>query len=82
MARRSTRILNTASQLDYDMQPMRLERVHAARLLRTTSDSVLHIAVAVGYTGTSQFDSAFKALYHMTPAQYRKWCRENNVQNR
>ena len=54
----------------------------AARLLRTTSDSVLHIAVAVGYTGTSQFDSAFKALYHMTPAQYRKWCRENNVQNR
>lgn len=27
--------LNTASQLDYDMQPLRLERVHAARLLRT-----------------------------------------------
>ena len=60
--------------------PKRLQT--AARLLRTTSDSVLHIAVAVGYTGTSQFDSAFKALYHMTPAQYRKWCRENNVQNR
>ena len=29
--------LNTASQLDYDMQPMRLERVHAARLLRTVA---------------------------------------------
>ena len=62
------------------LQQYRLQT--AARLLRTTSDSVLHIAVAVGYTGTSQFDSAFKALYHMTPAQYRKWCRENNVQNR
>ena len=29
--------LVTASQLDYDMQPMRLERVHAARLLRTVA---------------------------------------------
>lgn len=28
------RDLNTASQLDYDMQPLNLERVHVARLLR------------------------------------------------
>ena len=29
--------LNTASQLDYDMQPLHLERVHAARLVRTVA---------------------------------------------
>ena len=29
--------LNTASRLDYDMQPLNLERVHAARLLRAVA---------------------------------------------
>ena len=54
----------------------------AARLLCTTSESVLAVASSVGYTGTSQFGTAFKEYYHMTPAQYRRLYHQKNVQNR
>ena len=52
------------------LQRYRLQR--AAYLLATTRDSVLTVASKVGYAGTSRFGAAFKELYHMTPAQYRR----------
>lgn len=52
------------------LQRYRLQR--AAHLLATTRDSVLTVASKVGYAGTSRFGAAFKELYHMTPAQYRR----------
>lgn len=48
----------------------RMER--AARLLQTSSLSVLEISQAVGYEGISQFNVTFKDCYGMTPGAYRK----------
>ena len=44
----------------------------SASYLTTTSMTVLEIAQAVGYEGTSQFNLVFKRFYGMTPSQYRK----------
>ena len=59
------------------LQQHRLQQ--AAYLLRTTKDSVVQIAAAVGYNGTSRFGVAFKERYQMTPAQYRKLHEKQNV---
>lgn len=52
------------------LRQRRMER--AARLLRTSSLSVLEISQAVGYDGISQFNVTFKRCYGMTPGAYRK----------
>ncbi len=52
------------------LQDLRLTR--AARLLSTTNDSVLSIAVSVGYSGTSRFNAAFKERYGVSPRQFRQ----------
>lgn len=44
----------------------------AARLLRTTEQSILSIAFSVGYSGTSRFNAAFKDRYGMSPREYRQ----------
>lgn len=62
------------------LQRYRLEK--AAELLRSTDMSVLDIAAAVGYSGTSRFGAAFRELYRMTPGAYRRSRRKKNVQNR
>lgn len=62
------------------LQRYRLET--AAELLRTMDMSVLEVAAAVGYSGTSRFGAAFKELYRQTPGAYRRRLREKNVQNR
>ena len=61
------------------LQRYRLET--AAELLRTTDMSVLEVAAAVGYSGTSRFGAAFKELYRQSPGAYRRRLREKNVQN-
>lgn len=44
----------------------------AARLLRSSQDSISAIAKAVGYTSASRFSEAFKETYHCMPREYRK----------
>ncbi len=44
----------------------------AAKLLRTTPDSIADIAIQVGYDSQSKFSSCFKEQYHMLPSEYRK----------
>ncbi|HJB51591.1 MAG TPA: helix-turn-helix domain-containing protein [Candidatus Oscillibacter pullicola] len=44
----------------------------AAQLLCATDQTVLQIASAVGYSSASQFGVAFKARYHLSPAQFRR----------
>ncbi len=48
----------------------RMER--AADLLEHSMLSILQIAQAISYEGTSQFNAAFKLKYGITPSQYRK----------
>lgn len=43
----------------------------AAFLLKTTSMSVLHVAMAVGYDNISYFHRIFQKKYQMTPRTYR-----------
>lgn len=52
------------------LQDCRLTR--AARLLRTTEQSILSISLSVGYSGTSRFNAAFKDRYGMSPREYRQ----------
>ena len=48
----------------------------AAALLADTEQTVLEIAIGVGYGSVSQFGVAFKEHYHMAPSQYRQAMRE------
>lgn len=49
----------------------------AAELLATTTQSVLQISTAVGYSSVSQFGIAFKQRYHMPPSQFRRNANKN-----
>lgn len=51
----------------------RLER--AAQLLRQSRLSVIEVAQAVGYSGCSQFNAAFKKKFGETPSQFRNCVR-------
>lgn len=51
----------------------------AAHLLCSTGQTVLQIAVAVGYGSVSQFGVAFKARYQMSPSQFRKEGRKMSI---
>jgi AraC-like DNA-binding protein len=42
-----------------------------ARLLETTDDSVLQVALSVGYESEAAFNRAFKREYDLPPARYR-----------
>lgn len=51
----------------------------AARLLETTDQKVLRVALAVGYQSEAAFNRAFKAQFSLPPAQYRRRRREGHV---
>lgn len=51
----------------------------AADLLRSTNQTVLQVAAAVGYESASQFSQIFKRHYHLPPAQYRRQMAQQNV---
>ena len=52
------------------LQAQRMKK--AAELLQTSPMTVLQIAQAVGYEGASQFNSAFKRQFGVTPRQHKK----------
>lgn len=58
-----------------------LERrmARAAQLLCSTDQTVLQIALAVGYSSVSQFGVAFRSRYHMPPAQFRRNAKKMSV---
>lgn len=45
---------------------------HAAQLLAHSDLSVLQVAQAIGYDGTSQFNAFFKKTFGVSPREYRK----------
>lgn len=45
---------------------------HAQRLLVTTSDTILNVALAAGFQSLSRFNEAFKAACGCAPREYRK----------
>lgn len=59
---------------------MRSYRMQAAAvMLRQCNDSVTDIAGKVGYSNSSKFASAFKAVIGMSPLEYRKTSRLNGA---
>lgn len=53
---------------------IRYRLMQAELLLTGSSQSVLEIALAVGFNGSKQFIQAFKKYYNTTPLQFRKSC--------
>lgn len=51
----------------------------AAHLLTDTALPVIQIAASVGYGSVSQFGSAFKSRYQVSPARYRRLEHKKNV---
>ena len=50
---------------------------HAQRLLVTTDDAILDVALASGFQSLSRFNEAFKAACGCSPRDYRKVHRTN-----
>ena len=44
----------------------------AAKLLRTTKQSIAEIAAASGYENQGKFGTVFKKIYGVTPLEYRR----------
>jgi len=44
----------------------------AAVLLKNTQKTILAIALEVGYQSEAHFSKAFKAIYGLSPSQFRK----------
>lgn len=51
---------------------------HAQRLLLTTDDSILHIAMESGFQSLSRFNEAFKKTCGCSPREYRKLYRHKS----
>lgn len=72
----SATVLNTwmlfYTECTFDEWIHLLRMNYAARLLRTTSQTILDIAITVGYTNTRTFQRIFEQHFYTTPAQYRK----------
>lgn len=51
----------------------RRQLTEAAKLLVFTDQPVLQIALEAGYESQQAFSDIFKAMYKVTPAQYREW---------
>jgi AraC-like DNA-binding protein len=51
---------------------------HAQRLLVTTNNSILDVALAAGFQSLSRFNEAFKEACGCSPRDYRKTHRESN----
>ena len=45
---------------------------YARSLLKTTDMNILDIAMKIGYSNLSQFNTLFKKKFSVTPGQYRK----------
>ncbi len=52
---------------------------HAQRLLVTTDDTILNVALASGFQSLSRFNEAFKAACGCSPRIYRKMHRVHDV---
>ena len=48
----------------------------AAKLLTTTSDDIINIAINTGFDNLSYFNRCFKKKYGITPGKYRKDARD------
>ncbi len=77
-ARAASLSVDTLSRLAYEVyhltpgQLLTKRRIdHACRLLEQSRLSIADIAAACGYAGHSAFTRKFKAVTHVTPAQYR-----------
>jgi len=50
----------------------RIRVENAARLLESTAESIIDIALSVGFNSPSYFDAVFRKYYSVAPYQYRK----------
>jgi AraC family transcriptional regulator len=53
----------------------------ASMRLRTTEESIVDVALAAGFCDQSHFTNAFRRVFRITPAQFRRTVRSHAVQN-
>jgi AraC-like DNA-binding protein len=53
----------------------------AAQRLLTTDDSIKAISLESGYKKQRSFNKTFKAIYHLTPASYRRLHQQQEAKN-
>ncbi|MDQ6423456.1 AraC family transcriptional regulator [Paenibacillus sp. LHD-117] len=55
---------------------------HSIRMLESTSDKIVTIALATGFPNVRSFNEAFKTTYKLTPAEFREERQTSAVRNR
>ncbi len=77
--RQLNRIMKKAYGLTFNQKLIAGRMDRAAWLLRTTDKTVNEISLQVGYESKSYFYRAFQAQYKMSPNEYRKKIKEENI---
>lgn len=57
---------------------VKMKFTYSKSLLSNTDMSIKEIAFSIGYSSVSQFHTAFKKSFGITPKEYRKLCRQAN----
>jgi len=55
---------------------------HSLRMMESTNDKIVTIALANGFPNVRSFNEAFKIRYKLTPAEFREERQKEKVQNR
>jgi len=74
------RIFKKETQMSF-CNYINIQRIERAKiLLEKTDDSVINIAITVGFNNVTYFNRMFKRNLSMTPLEYRKYSRSDGVQ--
>lgn len=59
---------------------MRYKIFRACHFLRLPSETILHIALSMGFSSSQYFSTAFRRYMSMTPAEYRELTRQGEIE--
>ena len=74
--------LNRIFKAQFNMSPhsylIKMKFNYAMSLLSSTDMGIKEIASSIGYSSVSQFHTAFKKVFGITPKEFRKSCNQND----
>lgn len=74
--------LNRIFKAQFNMSPhsylIKMKFNYAMSLLSSTDMGIKEIASSIGYSSVSQFHTAFKKVFGITPKEFRKRCNQND----
>ncbi len=66
------RLLRTHTGIPFRSHLRQVRMRHAARLLRTTEESIKSVGISTGYLSPSEFHRHFRLTYDASPSDYRR----------